>query len=83
MLAIGKCKFDKNVSDKMRADTSFKKDLSYALFSHTVCMFDENCAEHLDEVKNNKRVTAIFPTVCGKVILDTLADRSKTYIRMA
>lgn len=83
MLAVGKCKFDKNVSNKMRTDSVFKKDLSYALFSHTVGIWDENNEKHLQEVKNNKRVTAIFPTACGNIVIDTLADRTKTFIRMA
>ena len=36
-----------------------------------------------DEVKNGERVTAIFPTVCGNIVIDTLADRTQTTISLA
>lgn len=83
MLQIGKYKVSDDLRTKQKENPILAKDVTMALYAHIKGMWAENVSKHYDEVKNNKRVTAIFPTACGNIVIDTLADRTKTFIRMA
>lgn len=83
VLQIGKFKISDELKNKQKENSVFAKDVAMALYAHITGMWSENAAEHYDEVKNGERVTAIFPTVCGNIVIDTLADRTQTTISLA
>lgn len=83
VLQIGKYKISDNLKAKQKENPTLAKDVAMALYAHITGMWAENVAEHYDEAKNGKRVKAVFPTVCGNIVIDTLADRSETIITMA
>ena len=80
MLKIGKFKITDELKEKQKQDPAFASE---ALYAHIVGMWAENASKHFDEMKNGERITAVFPTVCGNIIIDTLADRTQTTISMA
>lgn len=83
MLQIGKFQISDNLKAKQKENPTFAKDVTMALYAHITGMWAENVSKHYNEAKNGKRITAVFPTVCGNIVIDTLADRSETTITMA
>ena len=83
MLQIGKFQISDNLKAKQKENPVLAKDVAMALYAHITGVWTENAAKHYNEAKNGKRVTAVFPTVCGNIVIDTLADRSETTITMA
>lgn len=83
VLQIGKFKISNDLKVKQKENPILTKDVAMALYAHIVGMWAENAAEHYKETQNGERVTAIFPTVCGNIVIDTLADRTQTIISMA
>lgn len=83
VLQIGKFKISNDLKNKQKENPILAKDVAMALYAHIVGMWAENASKHFDEMKNGERITAVFPTVCGNIIIDTLADRTQTTISMA
>lgn len=83
VLQIGKYKVSDDLKTKQKENPMLTKDVAMALYAHIKGMWAENVSKHYDEVKNGERVTAIFPTVCGNIVIDTLADRTQTTISLA
>lgn len=83
VLQIGKYKVSDDLKTKQKENPMLAKDVAMALYAHITGMWAENVSKHYDEVKNGERVTAIFPTVCGNIVIDTLADRTQTTISLA
>ena len=83
VLQIGKYVVDNNLKAKQKEDPKLASDVAKALYAHIIGMWSENAAKHYEEVKKGERITAVFPTVCGNIIIDTLADRTQTTISMA
>lgn len=83
VLQIGKYKVSDDLKTKQKENPMLAKDVAMALYAHIKVMWAENVSKHYDEVKNGERVTAIFPTVCGNIVIDTLADRTQTTISLA
>ena len=83
VLQIGKYKVSDDLKTKQKENPMLAKDVAMALYAHITGMWAENVSKHYDEVKNGERITAIFPTVCGDIVIDTLADRTQTTISMA
>ena len=83
VLQIGKYKVSDALKTKQKENPMLAKDVAMALYAHIKGMWAENVSKHYDEVKNGERVTAIFPTVCGNIVIDTLADRTQTTISLA
>ena len=83
MLKIGKFKITDELKEKQKQDPAFASEVAKALYAHIVGMWAENASKHFDEMKNGERITAVFPTVCGNIIIDTVADRTQTTISMA
>nr|DAH62470.1 MAG TPA: hypothetical protein [Caudoviricetes sp.] len=82
VLQIGKYKVSDDLKTKQKENPMLAKDVAMALYAHITGMWAENVSKHYDEVKNGERVTATFPTVCGNIVIDTLADRTQTTISM-
>lgn len=83
IMKLGKYIFDDDVQKNVEDNHHFAVDLDTALYAHMIGAWNENAAKHFAEAKNNERVTATFPTICGDIIIDTLADRTQTIITMA
>ena len=83
VLQIGKYKVSDDLKTKQKENPMLAKDVAMALYAHIKGMWAENVSKHYDEVKNGERVTAIFPTVCGNIVIDTLADCTQTTISLA
>ena len=82
VLQIGKFKISDELKNKQKENSVLAKDIASALYAHITGMWAENAAKHYEEAQNGERVTAIFPTICGNIIIDTLADRTQTTISM-
>lgn len=82
VLQIGKYKVSDDLKTKQKENPMLAKDVAMALYAHIKGMWAENVSKHYDEAKNGERITAIFPTVCGDIVIDTLADRTQTTISM-
>ena len=83
VLQIGKFQISDNLKAKQKENPILAREVATALYAHITGMWNENVAKHYEEAKNGKRVTAVFPTVCGNIVIDTLADRTQTTISMA
>lgn len=83
VLQIGKFKISDELKNKQKENPILAKDVATALYAHITGMWAENISKHYEEAQSGKRVTAIFPTVCGNIVIDTLADRTQTTISMA
>lgn len=83
VLQIGKYKVSNDLKTKQKENPMLAKDVAMALYAHITGMWAENVSKHYDEAKNGERITAIFPTVCGNIVIDTLADRTLTTISLA
>ena len=82
ILQIGKFRISNDLKIKQKKNPTLAKDVAAALYAHITGMWAENAAEHYEEARNGERITAIFPTVCGNIVIDTLADRTQTTISM-
>lgn len=83
LLQLGKVITSEPVRKRMERNIGFFLAVKLALDAYENGIFDENSVQHLDEIKNNREVRAVYSFNTDKIAITTSSNRKHTIINMA